>query len=214
MTGRFAIYYAPAETDPLWARANAWYARPGNRDITVSARRYGFHATIKQPMALAEGRDRRGLVAALEGFTRINAPVPVGPIALRSIGGGFLALVPDPQSNALTAFAARVVEAFEAFRAPLSDADRARRLPGLGPRQVALLERYGYPYVMDQFQFHMTLTDRLAPEAEAPVIAAALAHFAIDIGRNLMLDRLVLFHEPEHGAPFARVADFPLTGPS
>ena len=33
---------------------------------------------------------------------------------------------------------------------------------GLSERQIELLDAYGYPYVFEEFRFHMTLTDRLA----------------------------------------------------
>ena len=78
MTERFAIYYAPARDSALWERAEAWLAQDGLLPQTVSARRYGFHATIKAPMALADGRDRAGLEMALAAFARQQAPVSMG----------------------------------------------------------------------------------------------------------------------------------------
>lgn len=212
MLERFAIYYAPAVTDPLWARANAWYARPENQAITASARRYGFHATIKPPFELAAKATRGQLETKLAAFASAHPSVAVGRLVLRSIGGGFLALVPEEQSRQVTDFAGDCVVAFEPFRAALTAVDRARRLPGLSMRQIDLLDRYGYPYVMEQFRFHMTLADRLPSEDAASVMAAARAWFAPHIGQDLMLDRLVLFHEPEPGAPFVRLQDHLLLG--
>ena len=82
MSDRFAIYYAPARDSALWRRAEAWLAQPDLQPISVSARRYGFHATIKAPMALAEGTDRAGLEMALADFARTH-----GPVALERTGG-------------------------------------------------------------------------------------------------------------------------------
>lgn len=230
MPQRFAIYYAPAATDPLWLKAVEWHGRdPLSGELfdtpvgsvtrealfarSVSARRYGFHATIKAPMALAEGRTQAELEAALARFAAAHAPVAIGALKLVLLDG-FLALVPAQQSAELTAFAAKVVEGFEPFRAPTSPAERERRLKGsqYSPRQLELIDTLGYPYVLEQFQLHMTLTDRL-PESEREAYSrAAAAHFGPLATQETMLDRLVLFHEPDAGVPFVRLGDYELTG--
>lgn len=230
MLQRFAIYYAPDVTDTLWDRASVWLGRDAAAttffegavagldrsrllNLTQSAARYGFHATIKPPMALAEGRSAEGLEAALAEAARETAPVPLGRLRLAFIGD-FLALVPAEDDPALAGFAAGVVEAFEPFRAPLGERERAERAAaGLTPRQQELLAAYGYPYVLDEFRFHMTLTDRLAEEDRDEVLAAARTWFGPVLERDMVLDRLVLFHEPKRGAPFRRLADYGLGRP-
>lgn len=230
MPHRFAIYFAPAAGHPLWVRAAEWLGRDPltgavhtaavaglDRELldahSVSARRYGFHATIKAPMRLAAGVNEADLMTALTQFAAAEAPVSLGPMRLHLIDG-FLALVPERQPDALTAFAARVVETFEPHRAPLSAGDRERRVaPGhLSARQVELLDQFGYPYTHEQFQFHMTLTDRLPDAVRPTIVAAAEQHFAADQGAELVLDRLALFTEAEPGAPFLRGPEF-LLGP-
>lgn len=231
MPQRFAIYYAPATDDPLWSAASSWLgrdaaddaARPAAdiegvaRDVldanSVSARRYGFHATIKAPMALDPDYEIDALEAALSGFAETHAPVTIGVLKPTLIDG-FLALIPVVQPDALTDFAGKVVESFDGFRAPLNAVDREKRLKGgrLTARQVELLDRFGYPYVFEQFQFHMTLTDRLEEALKAPMVAAAERHFAMIDGRTMVLDRLVVFAEPEPGAPFVRRSEFVLKG--
>jgi hypothetical protein len=83
----------------------------------------------------------------------------------------------------------------------------------LTARQVDLLDRFGYPYVMEEFLFHMTLTDRLPPTLQPDLLRAAQAWFADALRDPLVLDRIALFHEPAPGAPFARLADFTLRTP-
>ena len=210
MTERFAIYYAPEVGSMLDLCAQSWLGQEDLLPRTVSARRYGFHATLKAPMALAPGRDQAGLEAALADFAETVGPVELGRLAVTPIEG-FLALTATPQPQALTAFAARVVEAFEPFRAPLEPADRARRLKApLTTRQIELVDRYGYPYVLEEFRFHMTLTDRLPHNLLGPMIADARAWFAPALNQPVALDRLVLFHEPTPGADFVRLGDYPL----
>lgn len=228
MTDRYAVFYAPATDAALWQRAAQWLGRDAatgatpatpalgiGRDrldaFTASARRYGFHATLKPPMTLRAGTTRTGLEAALALFTESRPPLPLGRLRPAFLHG-FLALLPPTPSAALQRFAADCVATFEPFRAPLSNADRALRLRqgDLSERQVELLVSYGYPYVMEEFRFHMTLTDRLPPAEQPAVLAAAEIWFAPLAGEEVVLDRLSLFHEPEAGAPFRRVADFPL----
>ena len=229
MPERFAIYFAPDLTSPLWRLARQWLGRDAATDETVeaivsgiktaqrlaataSARRYGFHATLKAPMTLAGGATRATLEAALADWAAVHASVNMGPMVLRPIGA-FLALVPDVQSAALMQFAADCVVAFERFRAPLAARDRSRRVAGeLSAHQIELLERYGYPYVMDEFRLHMTVSDQLYGAEHDLVRQAAQNWFAPMIGKELLLDRLTLFHEAEPGAAFRRVADFPLSG--
>jgi len=230
MPHRIAIYFAPDAASPLWRKAAEWLgrdalggavpagdiggiARAELGEKSASARRYGFHATIKPPMALADGKSEAELAAALTAFAAGHGPVSLGPLKLARLDG-FLALVPAAQPQALTDFAAGVVEAFEPWRAPVSAADKAKRNASgkLSARQLELLDRYGYPYVMEQFQFHMTLTDRLPPADQERFEAAALGHFGDLATAETVLDRLVLFHEPAAGAPFTRGAEFMLKG--
>jgi hypothetical protein len=212
MPERLAIYYAPARHSPLDILATRWLVRPELAALTVSARRYGFHATIKAPMALKPGARQAELAAELKSWCAKEGPVSVGRVEIRLLDG-FLALVPAVQAEDLTNFAGRVVEVFDRFRAPLDAKERAKRLSApLTDRQVKLIERYGYPYVMEQFLFHMTLTDRLPPAQSGKLLAEARTFFAETLAVPLVIDRLVLFHEKQSGAPFTRGAEFALAG--
>jgi hypothetical protein len=152
-------------------------------------------------MKLAEGRTEEDLRAALENFAASSAPVALGQLQIADLAG-FLALVPQGENTALQDFAAHVVEQFEPFRAPLDPRSHAARAKGLNERQLELLGAYGYPYVFDQFRFHMTLTDRLVPEDQHDLRVAAQTWFGPVLDADINLDRLVLYHEPESGLPF------------
>jgi putative phosphonate metabolism protein len=228
MSERFAIYFAPATTSQLWRLAAEWLGRDAasgqtfdadlariSRDrlmaVSVSARRYGFHATLKAPMALAEGTSRAELERELLDFALLHQQAPIGRLDVRMLDG-FLALVPERQSEALTAFAGDCVAHFDRFRAPMSEAERERRVhSNLSAYQIGLLDHYGYPYVMDQFLFHMTLTDRLGDAVRDAMTGAAQEWFAPVLGQEVVLDRLSLFRQTEPGAPFNRLTDFPLS---
>lgn len=218
---RYAVYFTPDETAPLTRRAARWLGRdmfgaevaqaPGPVDIdptearalTADARRYGFHATLKAPFHLAPGRTEDELVAALERFAQGAEPVAVPRMVIGNLEG-FFAIVPEQRSAALDDLAANVVAAFEPFRAPLTQADIARRNPErLDPTERQNLDRWGYPYVFEAFRFHMTLTCRIAPDARARIGAALDAMFTPVLPRPFPVDRLALCVEPEPGAPFS-----------
>jgi putative phosphonate metabolism protein len=228
MPQRFATYFAPSSSAQLWDRASVWLGRDPatgmsvdgpvagldrNRllNLTQSAGRYGFHATLKPPMALAPGYEAEELHAAVAALAADLRPVSLGRLQITDLDG-FLALTPEGgDSPELLDLAAHVVETLEPFRAPLSPRDHAARLAkGLSPRQEELLAAYGYPYVFDEFRFHMTLTDRLEPADRAVLLQAAQTWFGPVLGEEVVLDRLTLFHEKENKLPFRRIADFPL----
>lgn len=226
MTERFAIYYAPSAHSNLWERAATWLGRDASdgelfhgpvagieRDrllnLTQSANRYGFHATLKAPMALADGALSVNIMSKLSEFAAQHQPIDLGKPRLSSLSG-FLALTVE-ENEALQDFAAHVVETFDPLRAPMSVKDRAARAAkGLSERQIELLDAYGYPYVFEEFFFHMTLTDRLADSDAADIAQAATTWFSPVLEESLILDRLSLFHEADAGAPFRRIADFKL----
>ena len=211
---RAAIYFTPPADHALTLAAAAWLGRdafgrdvppiPGTRARqTVSARRYGFHATLKAPFRLAESKGLEDLDARFDKFAATFAPVTIDRVVLEQIDG-FFALVPADNSIELETLANCVVRDFERFRAPLTEAEIARRRPEqLSPAQRLNLERFGYPYVGDEFRFHMTLTDSLPKEESSAVRDELDAHFAPFLGRPLHLDHLAIFVEEEPGGSFS-----------
>lgn len=130
-------------------------------DITESPRKYGLHATLKPPFKLAAGQSAEALFAAVDGLAGQLTPVTLDGLQLAAMGR-FLAAVPVGDQTQLNQLAAMTVEHLDSFRAPLTEEDLARRTrPGLSARHTALLRRWGYPYVMDAFRFHITLTGKL-----------------------------------------------------
>jgi hypothetical protein len=123
---------------------------------------------------------------------------------------GFLALTPMGCEAALLELGAAVVEGTNDLRAPLTEAEIARRRPeSLSPRQRNLLDSWGYPYVMEEFRFHLTLTDRL-PEP-GPAMDALTRHFAPVLPRPFLVEDLCLFGEDAAGR-FHLLHRYALTG--
>lgn len=217
---RYAIYFTPEKDDPLTRAAARWLGRDAftaqsiapveagpfsAAEIsfhTAAARRYGFHATLKAPFHLAEGQSEQSLIAALADFCERTEPVLIPRAVVRRLDG-FFALVPEDRSPRLDALAGNIVEAFEPFRAALTQEELERRNPeGLSPSQLKNLYKWGYPHVFEAFRFHMTLTGRV-PQAEAVRMERAIdAFFGPLLSEPLEIGSLALFIEPEPGAPF------------
>lgn len=227
---RYAIYFTPPADDPLTVAAAAWLKRDAfsgreadlgdlegldqdeHHRITEDPRRYGFHATLKAPFELAKGQSETGLISALEAFCGRQFSFSL-PSAVVGQLGPFFAIIPGATHPPLQDFAARVVEEFERFRAPLSDADIARRNPDrLGAAQRENLLRWGYPHVFDAFRFHMTLTGPIAPERSDMVATVVERRFADFVHKPLTISGLGLFIERERGAPFTIHSWHPLIG--
>jgi putative phosphonate metabolism protein len=229
---RYALYFTPPKDDPLNGSASRWLGRdaftgelsPPMRHGDISAeeqgaiteepRRYGFHATLKAPFELAASVTESDLLGVARDFAAQTASFDIPTLVLGQLGR-FFALVPDGIYPELQDFSASVVKAFEPFRAPLSDADMARRRPEqLDDRHRANLLRWGYPYVMDEFRFHMTLTGLVAAERQAVVNSVLSEMFAAHIGRPLSVSGLAVFVEETRGAPFIVRSWLPLRGAS
>jgi len=217
---RYAIYYTPLRDDPLMAAGSTWLGRDaftGERThaptggsmtceeisrVTAAPRRYGFHATLKAPFALAPDQDEPELLRSLMHFGGSIEPVVIPRLTIASLGP-FFALVPAAENAALHQLANDVVVAFERFRAPLCEREIARRNPGsLTVSQLNNLQRWGYPYVFDDFRFHMTLTGPVEAHDRARLRRTLEAFFAPVLEEPVTIANLALFVEPEANAPF------------
>ncbi|MCF1708674.1 DUF1045 domain-containing protein [Tabrizicola sp. J26] len=224
---RYAIYWAP-EPGPLADWAAGWLGwdpvggtEPSHPDlpglprpvteITATPRKYGFHGTVKPPFRLADGLDAAELDQTARALCADLAPVALPGLALHRIGG-FVALTPEGDQTALAGLAARVVGALDRFRLPPDAAEIARRRPErLSERQREHLARWGYPYVMDEFRFHLTLSGDL-PAAEAEALVSALAPAVAPLlPRPFSVDSLCLFGQADDGR-FRLIERYALTG--
>lgn len=231
MTGfpRYAIYFA-AGADHALSRfgaellgydaytgdevsfpQDALHVAPDWRDITADPSKYGFHGTLKAPMALAPGRTEAELKAACATFAEKARPLPVIQPVVDAISG-FLAVIPAEPVGALQQLAADCVRDFDSFRLPLTADDRARRKPEkLNERQRDYLDRWGYPYVMEEFRLHMTLTGRLDAERRGPILEMLRGRLATLDLETLTIDRIALFRQEDAASRFRIIGEWALT---
>ena len=212
---RVAVYYAPRPDDPLTHLSSAWLGRDavtnaplsqpaldGISEFTAEPRMYGFHATLKPPMRLADNATWFGFVAAVRAMAATIPPFDLPPMVVADIHG-FLALRETTACPPLQALADVCVEDLDAFRAPASENELAkRRKAKLSAEQDAMLLRWGYPYVFSTWFFHMTLTRRLSDAEKAVVRPAAEAWFAPALAITRRVQDICLFTQAAPGATF------------
>jgi putative phosphonate metabolism protein len=220
---RYAVYFAPPAGSALAEFGNAWLGRdpegppprprpavPGFTAealdaITAAPRRYGFHGTLKPPFALAHGTTRASLIAAIGDLAAGLSAVELPPLAVKLMGG-FLALAPASECPALDRLASSCVRALDPFRrAPGADEVARRRAGGLTARQEALMRRWGYPYVLDEFRFHLTLTRALTADEAGRLKPALAGIVAPALAARAAIAELCVFEER------APAGDFQLT---
>jgi len=231
MAPRFALYTAPTADDPLHDWAAEWLGRDPESgedfppapaaglapariaDLTADPRLYGFHGTLKPPFRLADGCDEAQLIMALEQFTASRAPVKAPPLKAAALGS-FLALRPSAPCPALEALAADCVMRFDRFRAPLSEGELAkRRKSPLTDRQEQYLQAWGYPYVLEEFRLHFTLTGTIRDEVER---AALLQYLAAETApltkKDYAAEEICLFVQPQPDEAFRIAGRYRFTG--
>lgn len=228
---RFAIYYVPPRDSAWWEAGCRWLARDPEsgealeppllpalaersrdvRSVSRAPQRYGWHATLIAPARCAPGvsldqvtERARAWACRQQAFS-----LQVEAAALER----FVAIIPatDDGAAAMRTLAADALHAFAPLRAQPSEHDRRRRLSvNLTERQRELLDRWGYPYVLDAFRFHMTLSDSIDGD---------LRQLLIDWWRTqvptlgpLPIEGAALFVEPRAGAPFVLAARLPFGG--
>jgi putative phosphonate metabolism protein len=218
---RVAIYAAPDIESPWWAMGSEWLGRCALRQqtlpqpkidgmdaasqerITAEPRRYGWHATLKAPFRLVDGVDLEHLHHAVAALSTAQTAFDLPTLKVVRMGR-FLALRPENSSPQLDSLAAACVTRLQPLAAPLTHPEmERRRAAGLTPEQDALLLAWGYPWVLDRFRFHFSLTGNLNAEPDGTVdslLSAATEHF--NSLPPMRMDSLSIFVEPTPGADF------------
>lgn len=218
---RYAVYFAPPPGSPFHQLGSHWLGRdaftgeslaqpavPELPGLTGDPRRYGFHATLKPPFALLDTVSPESLLRAIAALA---ASEECFRVALKvALLDGFLALVPREPCEALNRIAGRAVRDLDGFRRlPAEQELLRRRSAGLSTRQEQHLLDWGYPYVFEDFRFHMTLTERISDADAARIAAGATEHFGTVLNAPVLVDGITLFEEAAPGAPFLVTRHFP-----
>jgi len=210
---RYALYFAPEDDSALARFGWDWLGRrpdgtalaeaePHRAAMVAEARRYGFHATLKPPFRLAAGSDLPALRAAAAEFAATRRPFTEPPLAVAELGG-FLALRPSRASAAIAGLAEDCVREFDRFRAPAGAEELRKRLAApLTARQRRQVESWGYPYVFEDFRFHLTLTCRLNANERATCRTLLQQRAAAALAEPVAFRSLCLFEQESAAQPF------------
>jgi hypothetical protein len=123
----------------------------------------------------------------------------VGPV------GKFLALTLSEESSAFSDLAADCVREFDRFRMPATESETLQRMHGSGsltPRERENLLRWGYPYALDTWKFHMTLTCSLSSDRMEIFQKHLGLRFSESTNDPLTIDSISLFEELGPDRPF------------
>ena len=215
---RYALYYTPPPDHPLRHQLEKWLGRdpvtnqpvrqpefpsiPSSflKELTRTPRRYGPHATLKAPFRLGPGKTERMLKDAIQEFCRHYEPFILPPLIVSGIDN-FFCLTMDQYSHTLNSFAAACVRSFDHFRAPATSLEMAKqRAMILSEKEKNYLRQWGYPYVLDTYRFHITLTQRITDPTDREQIKMALDRFfSPALEEPLPVDGVALFVEPGPG---------------
>ncbi len=230
---RYAVYLTPPLGSDLWkfgcdvigrdastGELLGAYAPEGHNPeswgkLTEEPRRYGFHATLVAPFALRADLDAPDLIEAVAGFARIHHPFDAGELQVGRIaaadGRAFVALRPTGRSSELHALEEKAVRQLDGLRAPLTEAERRKReAPGLTPLQRYYLDAWGYPYVLNEFRPHLTLTNAL--DDAKPVVKALRwdLQMRVPAPPRLRIETVTLFGERRSDGQFEILHEFAL----
>jgi hypothetical protein len=234
---RYGIYFAPERASAFWRFGAAWLGRDAETGgavtrpmlfgagavdwdnsaldvLTDAPRGYGFHGTLKPPFRLADGQSLEVLLASAEAFAGQRTTFTCTDVGVEALGR-FIAFRLKSDAGAMQALAQETVAAFDAFRAPPTPEETAKRgAAGLSARQEWLLEKWGYPYVFDEFRFHMTLTSAIDDGPKRNRLAASLAAMAATEGASgeMKVAGVALYEQSAPGMPFRLLRRLPFGG--
>ena len=233
MSERYAVYYAPEPGSDLELFGRRWLGRcpRTGRDaprlevpdfigeevyaLTRAPRHYGFHGTLVPPFSLQAQFSPELFLSEVERTARSLAPLAIGPLAVREIGS-FVAMVPSEARGEVLArlLHGTCLMAVHMFREPPTPAElERRRAHGLSPVQEQLLVRWGYPYVMEEHRFHLTLTDTIPDRSKRERMLKFLTLETGSLCRGPHpIRELCVFHQSDRESPFSLRQRFPLCG--
>ncbi len=224
---RYAIYYVPPESDHLTKFAASWfgwdvyqgirvnYSELSNlnydiKEITKKPCKYGLHGTLKAPFSLAKDRTIDELRLSLSRLSSSIKKFEIPFISLRKISG-FIAIVPTTQNKKLNFLAKKCLQELDCFREVESlEILNKRRSVELSSSMKQNLLKWGYPYVLNDFQFHLTMTSKLAPKVSENVFSVLSSELSSVLNSPLVISKICLFGESKIHGKFKVIEEFSL----
>ncbi len=176
---RYAIYYAPSENSELDLFGKCllgWDPYKGVEttksdlsklpsfkkfsSLVLTPKQYGFHGTIKAPFKLKNEYTYNDLENKVREISKQIHSFYFDQLIIKKLGN-FIGLIPTNNLK-VNAVSNKFVEELDYLRDELSESEIKKRKPHkLTSNQKQMLFKWGYPYVFDEFKFHLTLTSKL-----------------------------------------------------
>ena len=224
---RFAIYFVPPESNDLTRFTASWFGwdvykgikvdypvlhnlNYDIKEITNTPSKYGFHGTLKAPFSLVPNKTIDDLKLSLSMLSRSIKKFLIPSICLREISG-FIAIVPTVQNQSINFLARKCLEGLDCFRdAEPPEILNKRRSAGLSSSEERHLLKWGYPYVLDDFRFHLTMTGKLTPKVSKNVFSVLSSELQAALNAPLPINKICLFGESNINGQFEVIDEFSL----
>ncbi|NCX92047.1 MAG: DUF1045 domain-containing protein [Rhodobacteraceae bacterium] len=210
---RYAVYYTPQD-DLFYNLGSSWLgwdtilgqpvSQPEvNNDINIekiteTPRKYGLHATIKAPFRLADGLSASELARQLRTLCLSLKPIEFS-LEVSELNG-FFAFTPTVKNTELRKLHSKVVRELDYFRAqPTKEEIIKRRENQLTSEQDQNLIKWGYPYIFEDFYFHITLTGKIPEDFRNKVKDEIENFFQPVLQQKINLSELALVGEAKDG---------------
>ena len=176
---RYAIYYVPSENSELDLFGKCWLGWDPYKGVettksdlsklpsfkkfsslVLTPKQYGFHGTIKAPFKLKNEYTYNDLENKVREISKQIHSFYFDQLIIKKLGN-FIGLIPTNNLK-INAVSNKFVEELDYLRDELSESEIKKRKPHkLTSNQKQMLFKWGYPYVFDEFKFHLTLTSKL-----------------------------------------------------
>ncbi len=171
---------------------------PQISDITKTPRKYGFLGNLKPAFKLSEQQRLEDLQHSLEQFANQMTTVVCSELKY-TILRDYIALAAQGNNEAIGNLAAKCVIEFDRFRANATDADLTLDwASGLTARQKNMVADWGNPFVLDEFRFHLPLTNPLPAETWTYWTEVLKEHLP-ELPQPLLIDSISLIGERANG---------------
>ncbi len=228
MPARYALTYVPQDRTPLAALGRMWLGRDIHSqetqdqpvvlgilperlaELTKWRRSDELHSVLKPSFQLNPATSLDSMIATAHILAKNLEPVEIPQLEINVIGK-FIVLAPTVPSRRIVDLASQCVRVFDGYRQPLNIDLNARYLRDkLTVYQNRLLKHWGYPFVMEEFQFFFPLTDRIEDEEERETLTKALIKLCKPtVAYPLSIKDLTVIGQEDRSKPMRVIATIP-----
>ena len=232
---RYAIYYAPPKESSLEEFGRYWFGwDPLNAKLinnkqrinylngfgiknlknidknVLIAKKYGFHGTLIPPFKLNKNYSTNLLFKKTEDIAKKFKKFKFYKFKLKKMNN-FYAFVQNKKNNNINKLSNRLVRELFKFRSPLTKKEIDRRNPSkLSKLQLNILYKWGYPYLMSEFNFHMTLASEVTGNKLYLELKKIERNKEIILNEINNFDKIYIFGENQKGM-FENLENFSLS---